>query len=130
MAAGEPGYHPEVAVQLRPTHLIRPPGLVDAAVQKLLGIQVPTACAVLCSAGQNSHKCGVCADERWGPGCCGADGLQSLQRPASCSRRSTGRRATWTLSARRRFCQEVNVRAQILPPVDRRATVDIDNLAD
>ncbi len=50
------GYHPEVVVQLRPTSPIRPPSLVDEAVNLLL--QRPEAHSVrgVVPSGQNPHK--------------------------------------------------------------------------
>lgn len=50
------GYHPEVVVQLRPTSPIRPPSLVDDAVQKLLAHPEADSVRGLVPTGQNPHK--------------------------------------------------------------------------
>ena len=50
------GYRPEVVVQLRPTSPIRPPGLVDAAVRKLLAHDEADSVRGVVPAGQNPHK--------------------------------------------------------------------------
>lgn len=50
------GYMPEVVVQLRPTSPIRPPGLVDAAVRKLLAHAEADSVRGVVPAGQNPHK--------------------------------------------------------------------------
>jgi YrbI family 3-deoxy-D-manno-octulosonate 8-phosphate phosphatase len=50
------GYEPEVVVQLRPTSPVRPPGLVDRAVQKLLDHSDADSVRGVVPAGQNPHK--------------------------------------------------------------------------
>ena len=49
-------YHPEVVVQLRPTSPVRPPTLVDDAVQLLLGHAEADSVRGVVPAGQNPHK--------------------------------------------------------------------------
>lgn len=50
------GYRPDVVVQLRPTSPIRPVGLVDAAVRKLLAHPDADCVRGVVPAGQNPHK--------------------------------------------------------------------------
>jgi N-acylneuraminate cytidylyltransferase len=50
------GYEPDVVVQLRPTSPIRPPGLVDRAVQRLLDHADADSVRGVVPAGQNPHK--------------------------------------------------------------------------
>ena len=50
------GYRPEVVVQLRPTSPVRPPGLVDAAVRKLLAHPEADSVRGVVPASQNPHK--------------------------------------------------------------------------
>ena len=50
------GYHPDVVVQLRPTSPIRPPALVDDAVNLLLAHPEADSVRGLVPAGQNPHK--------------------------------------------------------------------------
>jgi N-acylneuraminate cytidylyltransferase len=50
------GYVPEVVVQLRPTSPIRPNGLVDNAIRKLLEHPEADCVRGIVSAGQNPHK--------------------------------------------------------------------------
>lgn len=54
--AHETGYQPEIVVQLRPTSPLRPPGLVDQAIERL--VQDATADSVrgVVSSGQNPYK--------------------------------------------------------------------------
>ncbi len=54
--AAEEGYRPQVVVQLRPTSPIRPAGLVDAAVRKLLAHPEADSVRGVVPAGQNPHK--------------------------------------------------------------------------
>jgi YrbI family 3-deoxy-D-manno-octulosonate 8-phosphate phosphatase len=50
------GYRPEVVVQLRPTSPVRPPDLVDRAVQTLLDHPEADSVRGIVPAGQNPHK--------------------------------------------------------------------------
>ena len=50
------GYHPDVVVQLRPTSPVRPPDLVDEAVQLLLEHPEADSVRGVVPAGQNPHK--------------------------------------------------------------------------
>lgn len=50
------GYRPQVVVQLRPTSPIRPPGLVDEAIQILLAHPEADSVRGVVPAGQNPHK--------------------------------------------------------------------------
>ncbi len=54
--AREEKYHPQVVVQLRPTSPIRPIGLVDAAIEKLLAHPDADCVRGVVPAGQNPHK--------------------------------------------------------------------------
>lgn len=49
-------YHPDVVVQLRPTSPVRPPDLVDRAVQMLLDHPEADSVRGIVPAGQNPHK--------------------------------------------------------------------------
>ncbi|HEY3345184.1 MAG TPA: acylneuraminate cytidylyltransferase [Anaerolineaceae bacterium] len=55
MAAKE-DYHPQVVVQLRPTSPVRPPDLVDRAVEALLSNPAADSVRGVVPAGQNPHK--------------------------------------------------------------------------
>jgi N-acylneuraminate cytidylyltransferase len=50
------GYRPDVVVQLRPTSPLRPPGLVDEAVELLLAHPEADSVRGVVPAGQNPHK--------------------------------------------------------------------------
>jgi YrbI family 3-deoxy-D-manno-octulosonate 8-phosphate phosphatase len=54
--AAEEGYYPDLLVQLRPTSPIRPPDLVDAAVETLLAHPLADSVRGVVPAGQNPHK--------------------------------------------------------------------------
>jgi YrbI family 3-deoxy-D-manno-octulosonate 8-phosphate phosphatase len=54
--AGNENYHPDVVIQLRPTSPIRPPGLVDAAINLLLAHPEADCVRGVVPAGQNPHK--------------------------------------------------------------------------
>lgn len=49
-------YKPEIVVQLRPTNPVRPPGMVDAAVQLLIDHPEADSVRGIVPAGQNPHK--------------------------------------------------------------------------
>jgi N-acylneuraminate cytidylyltransferase len=128
------GYHPEVVVQLRPTSPIRPPGLVDAAVQKLLAHPGADSVRGVVPAGQNPHKMWrLEADESAMTPLLRVDGVAE---PYNAPRQllpqifwQTGHvdaiRTDTILSGKSMSG------AQILPLlIDARYTVDIDNLAD
>ena len=57
------GYAPEVVVQLRPTSPLRPPGLVDEAVEALLAHKEADSVRGVVPAGQNPHKMWRLADD-------------------------------------------------------------------
>ena len=54
--AGHEGYHPDIVVQLRPTSPVRPPELVDEAVELLLAHPEADSVRGVVPAGQNPHK--------------------------------------------------------------------------
>lgn len=54
--AEQEGYRPEIVVQLRPTSPIRPPEMVDTAVQMLLDHPEADSVRGVVPAGQNPHK--------------------------------------------------------------------------
>ena len=49
-------YHPELVIQLRPTSPVRPPGLVDAAVDTLMAHEDADSVRGVVPSGQNPHK--------------------------------------------------------------------------
>jgi N-acylneuraminate cytidylyltransferase len=128
------GYKPEVVVQLRPTSPIRPPGLVDNAVQILLNQQGADCVRGVVPAGQNPHKM-WCLSQENGP-MTPLLKVEGIAEPYNAPRQilpqifwQTGHidaiRADTILK------KDSMTGDKIYPlKIDPRYTVDIDNLAD
>ena len=126
---------PDVVVQLRPTSPIRPPGLVDAAVELLLQHADADSVRGVVPAGQNPHKMWrLNGEDR--PNAAAAAGVQASAEPYNAPRQAlpqiywqTGHIdaiRTQTILAKGSMSGD-----KVYPLViDPRYTVDIDNLAD
>jgi YrbI family 3-deoxy-D-manno-octulosonate 8-phosphate phosphatase len=127
------GYHPEVAVHLRPTSPVRPPGLVDEAVELLL--EDPTADSVrgVVASGQNPYKMWRFADDGQMLPVLSVEGIQEAYNAPRQALPDTYWQTGHIDAIRVRTILEKGSLSgnRILPLVlDGRYTVDIDSIYD
>jgi YrbI family 3-deoxy-D-manno-octulosonate 8-phosphate phosphatase len=129
------GYVPDVVVQLRPTSPIRPNGLVDDAVRKLLEHPEADCVRGVVAAGQNPHKMWRLPKGENAPMKNLLD-VEGLAEPYNAPRQSlppvywqTGHIDAIRTSS---ILEKKSLTGDVIYPllIDSRFTVDIDNLSD
>ncbi len=129
------GYRPDVVVQLRPTSPIRPAGLVDAAVRRLLAHPDADCVRGVVPAGQNPHKMWRLPQGEDGPMTNLLD-VPGIAEPYNAPRQSLPP-VYWQTGhvdaiRPRTILQKRSMSGERIYPlvIDPRYTVDIDNLYD